>query len=438
LYFALFGMIVSGTCRRLGQMVALLSAPFLWVSLEYIRSHIGFLSLPWALLGHSQYQYPVIIQFAALTGSYGVSFLAMMANSAITALILCSAPMLRSGRREGIRSSLGKSSFALSLATLVLVGIATIYGTVILRYSKTEQNLRLSVLQGNIGQEMKHNPKKHAESIMQKYTDLTRLASKESPVLIVWPEAATPVFVLKDLVLLNKITSLIKEARVHFLIGSSEYPKFASEDIKPEDFGNTALFFSPEAKVLGQYLKIQLVPFGEYVPYDRIVPWPQWIVPEGKKSYEIPGKDRTIFTLGGAKFGVLICWEIVFSDLFRKFVRDGAGLMINITNEGWFGDSAAPHQMVAISVFRSVENRVSLVRAANTGVSCFIDPNGRIIGRVRKNAKDTFVDGCLTGEIPILNHKTFYTMYGDIFAYLCIGMTILVLGVVFATARNRG
>jgi len=143
---------------------------------------------------------------------------------------------------------------------------------------------------------------------------------------------------------------------------------------------------------------------------------------------EIPGKEFTLFTMDGIQFGVLICWEVVFPDLFRQFVKNGANVMFNITNEGWFGDTAAPHQMAAINVFRAVENRIAIVRSANTGISCFIDPYGRITGRVLDHkGKDTFVRGHLTQAVPVVSAKTFYTQHGDLFAHGCIAIAIITL-----------
>jgi apolipoprotein N-acyltransferase len=200
-------------------------------------------------------------------------------------------------------------------------------------------------------------------------------------------------------------------------------------------FGNTALFFSPEGKVVGQYLKIRLLPFSEYIPYKDIIPWPEFIVPKEKKAFEIPGKDFNIFEVDGARFGVVICWELVFPESVREFVKNGANFMINISNEGWFGKTAAPYQMVSINVLRAVENRRAFARASNTGISCFIDPYGRVKGRVRKGKKDIFVEGYLTEEVYISEQKTFYTTYGDIFVYISQMITFFIFILSFLKTR---
>jgi apolipoprotein N-acyltransferase len=318
----------------------------------------------------------------------------------------------------------------------VLLILVLGYGQIALSGLPETRIIKASVLQGNINQEMKGNPRKHRAYIMEKYADLTRRAASDGPDLIVWPEAATPGFVLSDMDLYSRMVRIIKGVNTYLVVGSSEYPKFSRPKREFMKSGNTALFYSPEGKILGQYLKIHLVPFWEYIPLEGIIGWPHFIVPSGKNFYEIPGQNYTLFNVKEAKFGVVICWEHVFAEQFRTFVKNGADFMLNITNEGWFGDTAAPHQMLAISVFRAVENHRSIARAANTGISCFIDPHGRITGRVQDHQKkDTFVEGYLTGEIPISRHKTFYTQHGEVFVFFCIAVALLT--VVISLARGK-
>ena len=427
IFFGLFGWLYTLLFRGWKHAPAFFAAPFAWVCVEFFRSNLSFLSMPWALLGHSQYQYPLVIQIAAITGTYGISFLLALVNSALAAAILTYMPAVEKIRPPSVSSPSKKAALSILMASAVAVSLALIYGQAILSKPPGGKTIKLSVLQGNIDQEKKANPKKHAGFIMQKYIELTGNAAKDLPDMIVWPEAATPGFVLKSMSLYNQLNALIKETKTHFLIGSSEYPKFMKErKIEIEDFGNTAVFFSPRGKVLGQYLKIHLVPFGEYIPYEETIQWPRFVVGDEKRSFEIPGEEFTLFDLKGSKFGAVICWEVVFPDLFRTFVKNGARFMINLTNEGWFGESAAPYQLAAVNVFRAVENRVPVVRAANTGISCFIDPYGRITDRIEKNGKDIFVEGYLTRRIRISDKRSFYTRYGEIFTYIILGMTALM------------
>jgi len=317
----------------------------------------------------------------------------------------------------------------LVLLTATLLAVVLFYGhSVLPQGPMSGKSIVVSVVQGNIDREKKGDARKHATFIMQKYAELSERASLDRPELIVWPEAATPGLVLKNLHILNQMVTITRRANTHFLIGSSEYPKFTTEKLDPGKIGNTALFFSPEGKTLGQYLKIRLIPFAEYIPYLGVVPWPEFIVPENKKIPEVPGREYTLFDLHGTKFGAVICSECAFPDLFRRFVNKGAAFMVNITNEGWFGETAL-HQKVAASVFRAVENRVCLARATNTGISCFIDPYGRITGRVQKDGRDTVVEGYLTRPVYLCHERTFYTRHGDLFAYLCLLVSAVMIGV---------
>jgi len=438
LYFGFFGWAFNFISKRLGIIYGYFAAPFFWVCLEYLRSNLSFMALPLPLLAHSQYQFPVIIQIASLTGAYGISFLVVSVNAALSAMFFASVRSTGiNAKKRPTHSLLSKrGKIAIMLSTASVVAFVLLYGKLNLSEPHTGKMIKVSVVQGNIDRQKKLNPRRHKKFIMQRYADLTKKASKDGAALIVWPEAATPGFVLKKLPLMKKTVSLIRETKTHFIIGSSEYPKFIKERFDPKKYGNTAIFFSPEGKVLGQYLKIKLTPFGEFIPYDEIIPWPKFIVPEGKKSFELPGEDHTIFELNGAKFGVIICWESHFPGLFRAFVKKGANFMLNITNEGWFGEAGLYQKMVT-SVFRAVENRVSIARAANTGVSCFIDPYGRITGRVQNNGKDILVEGYLTQNIPLSHERTFYTSYGDVFVYLSIIMMGLIIVLSIFRSKKR-
>ena len=431
LFLGIFGWTFNFISRRLSVTSALLAAPFIWVSLEYIRSNLGFLSLPWPIFAYSQYQYLPAIQVASITGAYGVSFLLVLVNSTITFGLFALVQNPGWHRSIGFNIPSKRSVCLIILSTAVLMILTLTYGWTTLSRQQTGKNIKVSVVQGNIDRKKRANPRKHAKFIMQRHIDLTRKASKEQPDLIIWPEAATPGYVLKNKNLHQQLISLIRETKTYFLIGSAEYSKFLKNPSDHGKVGNTALFLSPKGKLLGQYLKIILIPFGEYIPYNGIVPWPDFIVPKGQGYFDMAGKELTVFELNDVRFGVIICWETAFSELFRGFVKKGADFMVNIVNEGWFGKTGAPYQFLTICVFRAIENRVPLVRATNTGVSCFIDPYGRITDRVSNNGKDIFVEGYLTRELSASGANTFYTIYGDILVYLSFLTTaffILVAG----------
>jgi len=436
LYSGIFGLIYAHVRNRWRTTVALVCAPFIWVTMEYIRSNVSFLSLPFPTLAHTQYQNLRMIQAAEFTGAYGISFLIVVVNVAITSVILAllSNTRIRDDLNFQTQSAKGALVMA-SAAILLLVGVS-VWGQMALNKPQSGKQIRVSVVQGNIGKEMKSNTRKYADHIMGTYARLTAEALKDSPDLVVWPEAATPGLVLKNLSLQQELVSLIRQAEQHFLIGSSEYAKFSDEPFDENKYGNTALFFSPSGKLLGQYLKIFLIPFGEYVPYEDTIHWPEFIVSKESRARDIPGTEFTLFQIEDARFGVVICSEGAFPNLFRKFVKSGADFMLNITNEGWFGESAL-HQKVAASVFRAVENRVPLARATNTGISCFINPLGEVYGKVRKQGREILVDGYLTQDLTLTQKKTIYTRFGNLFAYLNLMVVVVMIIIPFFVRTVR-
>ncbi len=426
LYFAVFGWVFSFLSNRFTVFSACLAAPSLWVCLEYMRCNASILSLPWPFLSHSQYMNLPVIQIAKLTGAYGVSYAIVAVNAALAGVLFH--VTLSRGNPNGCSGTASTNrSHLLMGGTVSIVACMLLYGHWELNRPLPDKKVRLSVLQGNVSQAIKKHPRKNADVIMQTYSELTQQAGRERPDLIVWPEASTPGLVLKNMGLLTQLVNLIRSQQTHFVIGSSEYPKFNHSGDSLGRAGNTALFLSPRGKVLGQYLKIILLPFGEYIPYENTIAWPRFLI-NTQRSWDLPGHDIVLFDLDGVPFGVIICWENAFPGLVRQFVDRGARFMINITNEGWFGETEAPYQFLAMSVFRAVENGVALVRAANTGVSCFIGPTGNIEGRVRAQGKDIYIDGHLTRSVTITDEPTFYTRFGDLFVFgsmVVVGMMLI-------------
>jgi len=443
-FFGFWGLAFSFISKRWGITPALFAAPFIWVSLEYIRSNLDFLSLPWALLAHSQYQYPVVMQIASITGAYGISFLIVLVNSTIAALLLgrlksplppepcevqgCPAPQVVHGPtlalpRQGGGEKKGqkggweglKGSKYLLITTGLLSTLTLLYGYFTITNTITGNKVKVSLVQGNIEQSKKWDPR-FAREIMQTYAQLTEEVSKNQPSLIIWPETATPGSVTQIPMLYAEVKNIAKNAGTYLLLGSAQHQKFAQKGAKRPKYFNSAYLINPDptAAKNQRYDKIRLFPFGEYLPYGEIIPWSLFKV-SSLDSYTA-GKEFTVFEHPNFRFGVTICWESVFPDLVRQFVKRGAQCMVNITNEARFGKTAAPHQAAAITVFRAVENRIYVVRCANTGVSCIIDPYGRIVDRIKdEKGQDIFVRGIMTGWIIPLDSKTIYTRYGDWF-----------------------
>lgn len=409
LYVGLFALGFRWASDRFGVRAAML-APFFWVALEMLRAHLltGF---PWALLGYSQYRFIHIIQVADLTGVYGISFLLVLSNVALWALFT------RQERRVHVAI----------IAMVCTVG-ALVYGTRRLSEELIDPNrgMVVGVVQGNIEQDKKWD-KQFQEETLHIYERLSRQilnVSENSPQLLVWPESAAPFLFEQDKGLSDKIVQFVQKEAVDLLFGSPSvtFPKQGGPLLY-----NSAFLLSPQGITVGRYNKIHLVPFGEYVPLSGILFFVSKMA-EGIGEFQ-PGSDYTLMSVGGVPFGTVICFEVIFPELVRKFVNLGAGFMATLTNDAWFGNSAAPYQHFSMVTFRSVENRVPFVRSANTGISGFIDPYGRIVER-----SPLFKETALSQKIYPGKSKTFYTKHGDIFGWGCV---IIVLSLGATTLLHR-
>ena len=411
IYVSIFTYLLSLTSYPLKYILA----PFLWVSLELIRSHFltGF---PWASLGYSQFKILPIIQAADITGVYGVSFIIVMVNTAIASFI---ESIYEKDRRRFV------TRYILVTAFLIITSSAYGFWKLSLFNSPLTTHhspLKIALIQGNIEQNRKWDDSYQSE-VFDAHVNLTMQASREKPDLIVWPESATPFYFQADRNFGPKMIELAKNSGSFMLFGT---PGYEIKDNGVVSY-NRAYLLSREGDVVGKYDKIHLVPFGEYVPLRKILFFIDKMV-EGVGEYK-SGEEYTIFEIRNPKskiqnfFGTLICFEVIFPDLVRRFVKNGAEFLVNITNDGWYGKTAASSQHIAMVAFRAVENRIPVVRAANTGISGIIEPTGKIAKET-----DIFVATYVTGEINTgLLQKTFYTQYGDVFAYICSIVTILLI-----------
>jgi apolipoprotein N-acyltransferase len=409
LYVSLWGMSLVWIRTKTNLSLPLVAPP-LWVTFEYLRSHMSFLSAPWMLLGHSQYAYPTLLQITAITGVFGLSFLIVLVNATITEMML----YLRQ-RWLNLSIPFPLRSFPVaSVISTTLLFIATLsYGSQVLIRGETGPTLPLALVQGNIAQERKWRHDNRQE-ILRQYAALTKTVAEPAPALIIWPETAVPGDVQHNPELRQHVSDIARNVKVPLLVGSGEKAMFTNRQLISRYY-NAMVLFSSGGEIVNSYRKIALVPFGEYVPLRDFVPWPEAIA--STMGDYLPGERYTLFTVGQTDFGAVICWELIFPELFREFVKQGAQFMVIATNEAWFGRTSAPYQLLAMSVFRAAENRRAIVRVANTGVSALIDPFGRITERLRgTDQQDLFVEGILKGNIPLVETKTFYTQYGDVFA----------------------
>jgi apolipoprotein N-acyltransferase len=404
LYLALVAGGVAWLAARRSAVWGLSAAPFLWVAGEWIRGHLmgGF---PWGTLGYSQYQRLPVIQIAEVGGVHAVSFLLVAVNAALAGgLVLPWRPAV-----AGLAAVGG------------LVAATLHFGLLRLDEPLTPPEVSVAIVQPSIEQPLKFDPN-HARETLAITTALTRRAAAARPDLIVWPETATPTPLARDRALLADLAALAQAARAPLVVGSLD----VDDGARPPRLRNSAFLVTP-AGIAGRYDKIQLVPFGEYVPLAGVIgfvrDWAEFIA-----DLE-PGTHAAVFPGPPAPFGVVICYEGVFPDLVREFVRNGARLIVNITNDAWFGRTSGPEQHLAMYSFRAIEHRVAVVRAANTGVSAFVAPSGQIVRRTRLYERSAIVE-----RVRLRVGRTLYGRLGDWPAWVALGASAALLG---AAARRR-
>jgi apolipoprotein N-acyltransferase len=409
--------------------------PCLWVTLELIRTY-ALSGMPWGLLGYSQYRQIEIIQIADHMGVYGVSFLIVLVNVALAEFLSWLMPYFRNFRPARLPWELA------AMATL-LVTLSWQYGLVTLSETPfsdvPRSSITVGVVQPNVDQAVKWDTA-YREETLARFDRLTEKLARATD-LVVWPEAATPFVFEREPVYQLQLMALANRAQAPILFGSPAlrfYP-----DRRPY-LMNSAYLLAPDGQLLGRYDKHHLVPFGEYIPFkSSLLSFLDKLV-EGIGDFE-PGTGPTVLTLppkpksataGTAgttlrpiNFGVAICYEVIFPNLVRQFAANGAEFLVTVTNDAWFGPSAAASQHFSMVVFRSVENHLAFARSANTGISGFIDPFGRIV-----EATPIFTEQAVKATMQVWRPYTFYSRHGDVFAYGCaIICALLFLFGIFRT-----
>lgn len=397
LYPALFGLTLTRFCHKPSQLV--LAAPAFWTVLELLRARL-FTGFPWELLGYNQYKHPWIIQTADLFGVYGVSALILMVNATFTVIILLWLEKPWCSNRVQPRTV-----WISAIASTGFVALTMGYGIyridVMQQIAAKAPQAKVAVIQGNINQAVKWDPKFQVLTTAA-YRKLSSKASAQAADLIIWPETATPFYFLHDNHLSRMVIDAIVTAKAYFIIGS---PSF-SVDLKAYAYHNSAFMMTPQGKLSGKYDKVHLVPFGEYVPLQRWLPFIDKMVAQVGDFK--PGAAGSTLKWQQHQVGMQICYEIIFPSLARAMVKNGAHILVNITNDAWFGRTSAAHQHFSMAVFRAVENRRWLARAANTGISGFIDPCGRIVGTT-----PLFKETLSTAQVALLEEKSYYCRWGD-------------------------
>lgn len=405
LYPAFFSVLFSALLQKT-KLPALLIAPVLWVVLEFIRSY-ALTGFPWSSIGYSQYTFLPVIQIADITGVYGISFLILAVNGAFADVMF-----LKKRVRQMPLFPVSYTLLGLVVLVILIAG-SFIYGTWRIGEQREGHGVTVSIVQADIEQDKKWEPS-YQSDVIGTYFRLSRQASRNAPQLIVWPETAMPFFFGSDIANTEKLIDFQKDLGSWLLLGSVMIKKQTQQESL---LTNSAVLLNPAGKTVYRYDKIHLVPFGEYVPLRNVLFFIDKIV-AGIGDY-VPGDEYIKAKTDFGRFATLICYEIIFPGLVRKFYTDGGDFIVNITNDAWFGKTSGPYQHFSMAVFRAVENRKPLVRAANTGISGFIDSNGAV-----ESMTPLFKRRVITHEIKTDGTMTFYTKYGDLFAYFCIVISV--------------
>jgi apolipoprotein N-acyltransferase len=394
-----------------------------WVMQEWFRGWV-FSGFGWNGLGVALHGNWPLIQIAEFTGVAGLSFLVAFAN--VIAVTTVRRFVLE------VSTRMVRPHFDLTLTLATIVGILT-FGLRATQVSPPTKPLRVAAVQSNVPQNQKFDPQ-FTRKIFDQFRRLSEIALRSTPPsdLLIWPESSMPGPVLLDRESYQFVMDLAASAESDILLGTI--------DEENGDVYNAALLVSDGGEQVQVYRKLHLVPFGEYVPGRHSVPLLARIVGDQVPGDFKAGKNHTVFELTNrdVKVAPLICFEDTLGELTRRFVlpsetNPGANLLADITNDGWFLRSAGSHQHLANAIFRCVETRRPMVRAANTGVTCFVNEFGRVTQKLQDDTGSTFTEGVLTGEVKISteNELTFYTRHGELFAKLCGVLTgiAIVIGI---------
>jgi apolipoprotein N-acyltransferase len=411
LYHAVFGLLIALVARstRVGPTRALLFAPFIWVAVELARARItGF---PWDLLGYTQVDNIPLTRIATVTGVYGVSWVVVLVNSAVALAIFRS--------REQGRTLLVAS----------LAAAAALQSGTLVRPEALPVDQSAVLLQENLPVDFNEWTAEYYDRTIASLVQLSSLQLSHpeggSPTIVIWPESPAP-FYSVDPKFRHWMTALAADSHAYLIIGSLGVNPAKDVQQHAQIF-NSAVLVSPDGEMSVRYDKIHLVPFGEYVPFKSFFVFAQKLTKEVSDFSR--GSQRTVFNLGGHKAGTFICYESIFSDEVRDFARNGAELFVNISNDGWFGESGAPGQHLNMARMRAIENGRWLLRSTNTGISGSIDPFGRVVERAKRNMRTA-----LRAQFAFTNVTTFYTRFGDWFAFGCVIISLIVL--IFAGRRS--
>jgi apolipoprotein N-acyltransferase len=384
-------------------------SPFLWVGTEYLRTHLltGF---PWCLLGYALVDCLNLAQLSTVTGVYGVSFVILLINSLVAQVLLVQT-----------RSAL----WQLGVTSVVLVGLSISFSVPASLGGKQQ----VRIVQTDIAVEQDWSPEGRSRLL----EELSRLSgqthdsrdstSGQQTQITLWPETPAPFYFNQDPVFRHRMLELAKTSNRYLLFGFVDLRK-SEGDTRRRDPYNSVALVSPDGGFVSQYDKTHLVPFGEYVPYANIFFFVDKISTEAGNFKA--GSEIVVSPIGpNHHLGTFVCYESILPDLVRRFAAQGAEVLVNVTNDGWFGDSPAPYQHLNMARFRAIENHRYLLRAANSGISAVIDPYGRVQTKTSLNQRTSF-DSTFEWETS----QTFYTRHGDVFVWICVSTSGLTIGLI--------
>jgi apolipoprotein N-acyltransferase len=442
LYWGLFGLGVVLVRQKTGSVRwALAFAPFLWAALELAAARIT--SVPWDQLGYSQVDNGLVNQLAPWTGVYGISFLLVYVNAQVVKNIMLPWSTYRQLSLRLAWIAPAVLLFALgSLATPPKTPAATATAVLI------QPNLDVGgtgywqgpgewsahftqftqLAEESCGPYLAGIPQTGAPTVQMPCASRANPDQPQHPDLVAWPESPAP-FVQGDPRLQPALASVARAVDAPLVVGGVG-TEFSTQQQTWRDY-NSALIESADGQLVGRYDKIHLVPFGEYIPFQNLLTFAHKLT--GKVSSFTPGTDRRVFHLQSQdgsmhRYGVFICYEAVFADEVRQFARNGAEVLVNISDDGWYGDTSAPWQHFNMARMRAIENRRWLLRDTNTGVTAVIDPYGVVRESIPRHQV-----GALAARFGFRDDVTFYTQHGDVFAWVCV---ILSIGVVIGCLRS--
>jgi apolipoprotein N-acyltransferase len=412
LYHGFFGLLLALVMRNSRDFRrALVTAPFLWVAVELARTRItGF---PWNLLGTAQVNNIALCRIAAWTGVYGISFEIALVNIALAAAFL----VPREKR--------------FSMLTAALAAAAVLQAGRLIEAPVAHADYAALLVQQNIPVSANWTPT-YFQQTLADLIELTEKSAASQPAgkidLIVWPESPAPFFT-NDARFRDPLSDMARQTKAWVVAGSIGMPELPAPG-KPAKMFNSAALVSPTGEWTARYDKMHLVPFGEYLPFPSLFSFAGGLTKEvGEFEH---GASRQPLDAGNTPLGIFICYESIFPDEVRRFANNGAQVLVNISNDGWYGDSGAYAQHLNQTRMRAIENDRWLLSTTDTGVTASIDPLGRIVAQVPRKERTTLV-----APYAFETVTTFYTRHGDWFAYACAIISIGALLLRFLPSKDK-